>query len=302
MQDKIIGAREVEHDDFSNYRQKYPGRRKRNRTWKHKVESLAKLTPRRLAVAQGERRLTWDEFTRACNRLAHGLEGIGVKKEDRVAICGFNSIEWITCYFAISKLGAVPVNVNPRFIPEEIAYVLEDSDAVVCLVEGVYASAVLAAQAALPGLKKVVVYEVGKQPAEVPADALVLDDILSTDESNPPVKVYNDDFSFLMYTGGTTGYPKGTVWDGEQRVHGLDVVILNGLIPVIDRLFELPKGALRGYLSVVTDSQKTLDVLTWIFSRKGRGMVAALITPCSSNAKSPSFAYLCCLLVSFRKS
>ncbi len=268
MQDKIIGAREVEHDDFSNYRQKYPGRRKRNRTWKYKVESLARLTPQRLAVAQGERRLNWDQFNRECNRLAHGLAALGVKKEDRVAISGFNSIEWLTCYFAISKLGAVPVNVNPRFIPEEIAYVLEDSDAAVCLAEEDYAAAVLAAQAELPGLKKVVIYGIDKRPSEVPAGALVLDDILTSDETNPPVKVYNDDFCFLMYTGGTTGYPKGTVWDGEQRVHGLDITILNGLMPVIDRMFELPEGALRGYLSVVTDSEKTLDILTWFFSRK----------------------------------
>ncbi len=268
MQEKIIGAREVEHDDFANYRQKYPGRRKRNRTWKYKLESLARLTPKRLAVAQGERRLNWDEFNRACNRLAHGLEALGVKKENRVAISGFNSIEWMECYFAISKLGAVPVNVNPRFVPEEIAYVLEDSDAVACLVEEDYAGAVLEAQAQLPALKNVVIYGIDRRPAEAPAGALLLDDILTSDESNPPVKVYNDDFSFLMYTGGTTGYPKGTVWDGEQRVHGLDVTILNGLMPVIDRMFELPEGALRGYLSVVTDSEKTLNALTWLFSRK----------------------------------
>ncbi len=268
MQDKIIGAREVQHDDFSNYRQKYPGRRKRNRTWKYKVESLARLTPKRLAVAQGDRKLNWDEFNRACNRLAHGLEGLGVRKEDRVAISGFNSIEWMECYFAISKLGAVPVNVNPRFVPEEIAYVLEDSDAVACLVEEDYAPAVSAAQEVLPGLKHVIVYGVGRRPEAVPAGARAMDDILSADESNPPVKVYNDDFCFLMYTGGTTGYPKGTVWDGEQRVHGLDVTILNGLMPVIDRLFELPEGALRGYLSVVTDSEKALKILTWVFSRR----------------------------------
>ena len=87
-------------------------------------------------------------------------------------------------------------------------------------------------------------------------------------ESNPRVRVYNDDFCFLMYTGGTTGYPKGTVWDGEQRVYGLDMIMCSGIIPVIDRIFEFPEGALRGYISLLTSRERVIDTLTRFFSRE----------------------------------
>jgi fatty-acyl-CoA synthase len=267
VEDDLLGTREIEYDEFSRYRQRYPGRRKRNHTWKYKVESLARYTPERLAVAQGERQLNWDQFNRECNRLAHGLLQLGVKKEDRLAISGFNSIEWMECYFAASKIGAVPVNINPRFLADEVKYILEDSDAVVCFVEDGHVDPVVTAWQEVPKLENVIVYGVGRRAGEIPDSTLCYDDIKSPDTSNPEVKVFNDDFSFLMYTGGTTGYPKGTVWDGEQRVRGLEVLMLSGLVPEIDRLFELPEKALRGALSVFTGSERALDILTWLLSR-----------------------------------
>jgi len=265
--EKFLGSREIEHDDFNNYRRHYPGRRKHDNTWKYRIEKLARLIPRRTAMIQGDRRLNWDRFNRECNRLAHGLMRLGVRKDDRVAVSGFNSIEWMETYFATSKIGAVPVNVNPRFVPGEIQYVLEDSDAVAVIVEEDYAETVAVVRNHLPKLKQAVVYGVGKRPGEVPGDMLVYDDIKTSDESNPKVRVYNDDFCFLMYTGGTTGYPKGTVWDGEQRVHGLDMIMVHGMTPVIDRIFEFPEGALRGFMSILTSREKVIDWLTRFFSR-----------------------------------
>jgi fatty-acyl-CoA synthase len=267
-EEKVLGTREIEHDSFSNYRQQYPGRRKSNNTWKYRIEKFARFIPQRTAMIQGERSLNWDQFNRECNRLAHGLLRLGIKKEDRVAISGFNSIEWMEAYFAASKIGAVPVNINPRFVPDEVRYILEDSDAVAVFVEEDYAEAVAEIRDRLPQLKQAIVYGVGKRPDKVPEDMLVYDDVKTFNESNPIVRVYNDDFCFLMYTGGTTGYPKGTVWDGEQRVHGLDMVLVHGMTPVIDRIFEFPEGALRGFISLLTSSRKVIESLTRFFSRE----------------------------------
>ncbi len=248
-EERLLGAREVEEDDFANFRQSYPGRRKRNRTWKHKVENYARFFPRMNAVVQGDRHLDWGELNRRCNRLAHGLTRLGVRKEDRVAISGFNSIEWMEIYFAASKIGAVPVNINPRFVAGKVKYVLEDSGAVVVFCEEDGAEVVDSVRGELPGLRQLVVYGMGRRPAQVPEGALIYDDVLTTDESNPGVKVYNDDFCFLMYTGGTTGYPKGTVWDGEQRLRGLELMLVNGLLPVLEGLSELDRHALHGIVS-----------------------------------------------------
>src|SRR4030042_4745690 len=168
QQEKILGTREVEHDDFSNYRQRYPGRRKSNNPWKYRTEMYAKLFPKRPALIQGDRVFNWDQFNRRCNRLAHGMEALGIKKEDRVAIAGFNSIEWMEVHFAASKIGAVPVNVNPRFVADEVRYIMEDCDAVIAFVEEPYKELIGDIKSDLPLLREVVVYDVGKRPDQGP--------------------------------------------------------------------------------------------------------------------------------------
>ncbi len=269
MQDEnLLGIREKEHDDFADYRQNYPGKRRSNNTWKYRIESFARLLPDKIAMIQGERRLSWDRFNRECNRLAHGLLNMGVKKEDRIAISGFNSIEWMEICFAASKIGAVPTNVNPRYVADEIRYILEDSDAVVLFVEDMYADNIIGIIDQLPALDKVVVYGIGGRPSSHPENMMIYDDVKDSNEKNPDIMVYNDDFSFLMYTGGTTGYPKGTVWDGEQRVHGLDMILVNSMMPVIDRLHELPEEAISGFVSFLTSSKMLIKTVSWLMSRK----------------------------------
>ncbi len=266
-EERILGMREIEQDDFSNYRQNYPGRRRSNHTWKSRIESYARVFPDRPAMIQGERILNWQQFNARCNRLAHGMLRLGVAKEDRIAIVGFNSIEWMEVFFAASKIGAVPANVNPRFIPDEIAYLLEDCDAAVVFVEEPYMETLAEIRPGLPRLRHVVVYGVGKRPEGLPAGALAYDDLLGSDEANPQVPVYNDDFSSLMYTGGTTGYPKGTVWDGEQRVRGLDMMMVNNIVPIFDRLAEFPDEVMNGVSLLLTSNQKGVDIITRLLQR-----------------------------------
>src|SRR4030042_30425 len=268
QQEKILGTREVEHDDFSNYRQRYPGRRKSNNPWKYRTEMYAKLFPKRPAMIQGDRVLNWDQFNRRCNRLAHGMEGLGIRKEDRVAIVGFNSIEWMEVHFAAGNIGAVAVNVNPRFIPDEVRYVIEDSDSVIAFVEEPYAQLIAEIKEDLPILQQVVVYGVDKRPNGVPAGMLVYDDILSADESNPDIKIYNDDFCILIYTGGTTGYPKGTVWDGTQRVRGLDMMLVNNIVPIFDAIAEYPDDAIAGISKLLGSDPKIVRILTALMASK----------------------------------
>jgi len=277
VEEKLLGTHEIERDDFSNYRQVYPGRRGRKNTWKYRLEQYTRLLPDYPAVVQGERRLTWDQFNRGCNRLAHGLLKAGVRKEDRVAILGFDSIEWMEVYFAASKIGAVPVNVNPRFVPDEIAYILEDSDAVAVFVEEGYEEGVAGIRGRLPALRHVVVYGVGRPPAHLPEGAVAYDDFKAALEGNPRIRVYDDDFCFLMYTGGTTGYPKGTVWDGEQRVRGLDMAMICGLMPIVDRLSEFPEEALAGFMGIFVASEAGRKKAAAFLARPG--VRAALSSP-----------------------
>jgi len=234
-----LGGREISEDSFSNYRRKYSVGYKSNHTWRGKLENIVKAIPDRLAFVQGERRLTWKQFDGRVNRLANALSGLGIKKEDRVGIAGFNSIEWMESYFGISKIGAVPFNINPRAALDELGYVIEDADAVAIIVEDDYAPIIERVTEGIASLKHIIVYGVGKPAQNIHRGALIYEDLLAKYPPTKPeldYKITNEDFCYLMYTSGTTGYPKGVVWDGEQRVKGVEMLIYNVLVPAFERI------------------------------------------------------------------
>ena len=213
----------IENDTFEIYRQKYADGHKSNNTWGKRLETLARVIPDGFAFIQGERELTWKQFDGRVNRLANLFLDLGIEKEDRIAIMGFNSIEWVETYFAASKIGAVPVNVNARFVPDEVRYILEDSDSVAVVLESDAADRINQISGYLPLLKHKIVWG-----SEVSTDMLDYGELMGGYPDTRPEfdwNVTNEDFSFLFYTGGTTGYPKGTVWDGEMRVRGLDMLL-----------------------------------------------------------------------------
>ncbi len=238
-----------EHDSFENYRQKYPDGHKSGHTWAGRLEKILSRAADKTAFIQGDRRLTWKEFDLRTNRLANALIEIGIKKEDRVAIMGFNSIEWMESYFAISKIGAVPVNLNPRFVPAELKHILEDSDSVAIIMEDENIERIEKARAQLPLLKHFIVIGDKTPDSMMSYEALMK----KSPDTKPRFnwKVTNEDFAFLFYTGGTTGYPKGTVWDGYNRVLGLDAIMLSALDPLIQSLPDLPSEAYPALRSIL---------------------------------------------------
>ncbi|MDY6832566.1 MAG: AMP-binding protein [Thermodesulfobacteriota bacterium] len=228
-------------DSFSTYRRKYKNGHKDGNTWGGRLKKIAGTVPDRIAFIQGDRRLTWKQFHDRTNRLANALLDLGIEKEDRVAVIGFNTIEWMESYFAISKIGAVPVNVNPRFVAAEIRHILEDADAVAVITQKEHLNDLSAIKDDLPLLKHMIV--MNNDGDEKVLSYRRLMDAYPPDDPTFSWKVTNEDFAFLFYTGGTTGYPKGTVWDYENRVRGLDAILLTALKPLIRRLPFLPGEA-----------------------------------------------------------
>ena len=225
-------------DSFSNYRQHYPEGHQSDHTWSHRLETLARVIPNTPAFIRGEQQLTWREFHARVNRLGNALLALGIQKEERVVIMGFNSIEWMESYFAVSRIGAVPVNVNPRYVPAELKYIFLDSDSVAVIMEPSSITQVQAIRPELPLLRLVIV--MGR---EAPAGDYSYEALMEKHPPAPPRlnwKVINEDFAFLFYTGGTTGYPKGTVWDYESRVRGLDSLVISAMQPMVERILDLP--------------------------------------------------------------
>src|SRR5262245_59793702 len=91
-------------------------------------ERVARNVPDREAIICGSERLTYGEFDRRANRIARDLASVGIGKGDHVAIHAYNRLEWVETMLACYKLCAVPVNVNYRYVEDELQYLLNDAD------------------------------------------------------------------------------------------------------------------------------------------------------------------------------
>jgi len=230
--------KKLARDSFSNYRQSYHQKAKSNNTLGARIEKLVSIAPDGLACAQGERKLTWRQFDERVNKLANALLDLGIKKEERVGIAGFNSIEWLVADIALAKIGAVSFFLNPRLTLGELRYIVEDADTVAVIVQDEYAHTIKRVVEGLAHFRRFIVYGVGQRPQNIPEGAAVYDDLMERYSPAKPLldyEVTNEDFSHLEYTIGSGGYPVGAVWDHERQTKGAMLIIFSSYLPVPDR-------------------------------------------------------------------
>ncbi len=171
------------------------------------IASNARKFPDREAVIYGDTRLTYREFNARINCLAHALMGMGVKKGEKVAILLFNCNQYLEAYLAMAKIGAIAVPLNFRLHPEEIAYIVDNADAVAFILGEAFVNTVRGIQKDLPKVRQYI--SVSEKPVEGMHHFESLLQKYPDDE--PLVLVEEDDPAFIMYTAGTTGRPKGAV-------------------------------------------------------------------------------------------
>ncbi|HUP84336.1 MAG TPA: acyl-CoA synthetase [Acidimicrobiales bacterium] len=193
-------------------------------------ESVARAVPEREAVACGTRRLTYAELDDRAGRLAAALAGEGVGPGDHVGLHLRNGTEYLEGMFAAFKLRAVPVNVNHRYVAGELRHLFDDAGLVALVHEPSFAAVVEEArpESLRFTLARGAPYEraLESQPAPVA----------------PPPGRSGDD-RYILYTGGTTGMPKGVVWRHEDIFFA---ALGGGGDPPIADPAELPGRAPRG--------------------------------------------------------
>jgi 3-oxocholest-4-en-26-oate---CoA ligase len=185
------------------------------RSWR----TVAELQPDRDAIVCGDRRLSFAQLDARAGRLACVLRDAGVGPDDKVAIMCVNSPEYLEAFYAAQKLGAVPVNVNYRYVGAELAYLLDNSDSVALVFHDDFAPTVEDALATLPESRRPqflleIAHSAGREPIAGAVD-YELAIAAAAPEAPTDREPAGDDLVFL-YTGGTTGSPKAVMWRSDD--------------------------------------------------------------------------------------
>jgi fatty-acyl-CoA synthase len=172
--------------------------------WEH----IADAVPDRVAVAQGDRRRSWHGFDDRAARLANGLRAAGLGRDSKVASYLYNSNEYLEGLYATFKLRGVAANVNYRYLEDELVYLLDNSDAEALLFHGSLGEQVAKVRDRAPKVKAWIQVDDGSERLDW---ALQYEDVIAANEPMERIERSGDDLYFL-YTGGTTGMPKGVMW------------------------------------------------------------------------------------------
>jgi 3-oxocholest-4-en-26-oate---CoA ligase len=210
-------------------------------------EAIAASQPGTPALIQGDRVITWAQFDERADALAAHFIAKGLGHQAKVAGYLYNGPEYLEAYFAAFKGGFAPANTNYRYGPEEVAYLFDNADAEAVVFHAGFTELLEKIRDRLPRVKAWVA--VAEPGYPVPAWADDYDAIVAKAPAQRPVRapwgVSGDDL-LLLYTGGTTGMPKGVMWrqDDLFQVLGAGGNAALGIPPVtsIPELIERIRG------------------------------------------------------------
>jgi acyl-CoA synthetase (AMP-forming)/AMP-acid ligase II len=180
------------------------------------IEHAVDAVPDRTAVICGDRQVTFAELEMRANRLAHHLAAHGVEPGSHIGVYSQNSIETLEAMFAAYKLRAIAVNVNYRYVQGELRYLFGNSDLVALVHERQYADKVADVLPDIPKLKHVVVVEDGSDADYSRYGGVSYETALAESSPERDFGERSADDLYILYTGGTTGYPKGVLWRHED--------------------------------------------------------------------------------------
>jgi len=200
-------------------------------------EAVSDRVGDREAVVCGERRVTYAQLEDGANRLANHLASVGVGVGDFVGCYLTNGVEYLEALLACFKLRAVPVNINYRYVTDELRHLFTDAGLLAVVCEDQFAPRVAEVADDVPTLVHALVVATGGDAAPVdlatlPGGVDFAEALRSSSPDRPVVAGRGNDDLYVIYTGGTTGLPKGVVWRMEDAFFGCltggDPMRLNG--------------------------------------------------------------------------
>ena len=188
-------------------------------------EHIVDAVPTNIALIDRDTRLTFAELDERSNRVAHLFAAHGIGAGDHVGIYAQNSHEWFEAMMGAFKIRAIPININYRYVADELNYLFDNADLKAVVFDAQYAPLVAEVQPNIAGLDTFFHYEVhpGDGSVEAQADVLAgLGSVHLTDGAaaypgtRDGLPERSNDDVFMIYTGGTTGMPKGVCWRHED--------------------------------------------------------------------------------------
>ena len=178
-------------------------------------ECLCDARPEAEVLVAGRLRRTRRELDERANRVAHHLRARGVRRGDPVGVYAHNRLEWVETLLACWKLGVATVNVNFRYVTEELRYLWDDSDMVALVYERGFAHRVRELAPEFPELRSYLVVEDGSAGGDE-APGTPYEEALAAQSAARDFEPRSGNDIYLVYTGGTTGMPKGVLWRHED--------------------------------------------------------------------------------------
>jgi fatty-acyl-CoA synthase len=172
-------------------------------------ESIADVIGDETAVVHGDTRRSWSEYDERAARMAAAYVAAGLGSDSKIGLYMYNGNEYLEAQYGGFKMRGVPVNVNYRYLDEELWYLLDNSDAEALVFHSSLGDRVARVVDRLPKLKLLVEVDDGG-PGQVPG-ALAYEAVLAGHDPMPRISRAEDDI-YMLYTGGTTGMPKGVMY------------------------------------------------------------------------------------------
>jgi 3-oxocholest-4-en-26-oate---CoA ligase len=179
-------------------------------------ECVAARVPDREVLVWRDTRLTYRQLDLRANRLAHGLEDLGLGVGDHVGVLTYSRPEYLETMVATYKVRAVPININYRYVAEELVYLFDNAELRALVVEATFAPMVASILDRLPLLDHVIVVEDGSGQETALGDGRDYEAFLAASSPADGFGPRSSEDVYIAYTGGTTGNPKGVIWRHED--------------------------------------------------------------------------------------
>ena len=180
------------------------------------VRKSALLFPDRIATVFEGTRLTYRELNARVNRLGNALLSLGVGKNDRLAILGENTHKYLEVYFAASKIGISVTPLNFRLSNQELVQIIKDSESTCFFVADAYENRAMSLKGELSNIKHWIALDNAVEGYRIYEDLLA-----AAGSEEPGRDAQEEDMAILMYTGGTTGVPKGVMMSHRGLMQGI---------------------------------------------------------------------------------